>query len=544
METPFRDINTRNTPRKFCRQAEWQAYAQWLRRQVKVSLGLLPEPPRCQLKAKIFGRWAGDGYTCEKVYFESLPGFYVTGNLYRPTERRRRQPGILSAHGHWPEGRLHDYDPHGGAVLRCLHLARQGYTVFAYDMIGYNDSCQLKIPHCRRDFDYGALSEPLWGLSLMALQTWNSIRALDFLADLPEVDPRRLGMTGESGGGTQTFILSAVDDRLAAAAPICMVSALMQGGCYCENAPLLRLDQSNVEIAELFAPKPLFLGSCTRDWTQETRTLEGPAIRAVYKLYGQAKALSGAHVDDDHNYNQEMREAVYGFFNHWFNSAKSVRPIREGHVRFPPRPPLRDRLVWYGREAPAEMTFAELKALWRKSREAALRPALKSASRDLGPLLEHVLGLPDSGLPASGEGLDFRQEGEVLLVESRGVAKLPPAPAGQFFNTYNRGFGQERVIEILRALQESGARALDARGAAGLWGLLAAGVSDRYAPRLRRLTADLDGFDPDSDADWTQRCDIPGLRQIGGLAPALARMARLQIELKNAPAKLRRSIWR
>src|SRR2546430_14005818 len=107
-----------------------------------------------------------------------------------------------------------------------------------------------------------------------SLQTWNSIRALDFLESLPDVDRKRLACTGESGGGTQTFMLGAVDDRLAAQVPVVMVSHTMQGGCSCENAPGLRVEYSNMEIAAVPAPRPQILVAATGDWTTNTMEFE------------------------------------------------------------------------------------------------------------------------------------------------------------------------------------------------------------------------------------------------------------------------------
>ena len=261
----LRHVHRHYEAKRFASKAEWDAYAAWLRAQARVSLAILPEPPRKSLRTKVFDRWEGDGYTSEKVYFESMPGLYVTGNLFRPAggaSGGKRAPGILCPHGHWPDGRLHDRDPKGSIIARCIQLARMGAVVFSWDMVGMNDSCQL--PH--RELG----SDPHWGLSLMALQAWNSVRSLDFLLSLPGVDPERLGVTGCSGGGTQTFTLMAVEERLAAAAPICMISLHMQGGCLCENAPLLRIDATNVELARLFAPRPAFMGSCTGDWTMDS----------------------------------------------------------------------------------------------------------------------------------------------------------------------------------------------------------------------------------------------------------------------------------
>jgi dienelactone hydrolase len=148
---------------------------------------------------------------------------------------------------------------------------------------------------------------------------WNSIRILDFLSSLPEVDAERLACTGESGGGTQTFVLYAVDDRLKVAAPVCMVSSYMQGGCNCENAPVLRIDTHNTEIGATMAPKPLILVSVTGDWTSHTPDVEYPAIRSVYELYGATDKLRNVHFDAGHGYNLNMREAVYPWFAKWLS---------------------------------------------------------------------------------------------------------------------------------------------------------------------------------------------------------------------------------
>ena len=147
--------------------------------------------------------------------------------------------------------------------------------------------------------------------SNLGLQLWNAIRALDFVEGLPEVDPQRLICTGESGGGTQTYNLYAVDDRLAAAAPVCMVSAYMQGGCLCENAPALRFDTNNVDIGATIAPKPLLLVSSAQDWTAHTPQVEYPAIEKIYDLYGAGDQVEEVQIDAPHGYNKAMREAVY-----------------------------------------------------------------------------------------------------------------------------------------------------------------------------------------------------------------------------------------
>ena len=313
-----------NTPRDFptiASRVEWQARAKEIRQQILVSCGLWPMPEKTPLQARIFGKIERDGYSVEKVYFQPLPGFYLAGNLYRPRGRGKGPfPAILNPHGHWNEGRLADTEVRSIAA-RCINFARQGMIAFSYDMVGYNDTFFPDYGHqpaekpnlCHRQFATNQ-ANLLWSVSLMGLQTWDSIRALDFLESLPDTDRKRLACTGESGGGTQTFMLGAVEDRLAAQAPVVMVSHTMQGGCLCENAPGLRVKYSNMEIAAAAAPRPQILVAATGDWTKDTLAVEGPAIERVYEFLDAKDRFRCVRFDFGHNYNQTSREAVYAWF--------------------------------------------------------------------------------------------------------------------------------------------------------------------------------------------------------------------------------------
>src|SRR5207245_3792690 len=258
-------------------------------------------PPRPPLEPVIHGKIDRDEYTIEKVFLASYPGHYVSGNLYRPKGKTGKVPGVLCPHGHWRNGRFYDAleaygekkieaDLKSGAEktregarfplqARCAQLARMGCVVFHYDMVGVADSQQIK--HTEGFTD---VSAELRLQSFMGLQTFNSIRALDFLTSLPDVDAKRLGVTGASGGGTQTFLLCAIDDRPAVAFPAVMVSTAMQGGCVCENCSGLRQDTGNVELAGLFAPKPLGMTGAN-DWTKEIESKGFAELKALYRLY-------------------------------------------------------------------------------------------------------------------------------------------------------------------------------------------------------------------------------------------------------------------
>src|SRR6185295_4114742 len=300
------------------------------------------------LRAVVHGKIERPDYRVEKVYFESAPGFFVTGNLYRPKKVDGKVPGVLFAHGHWKDARLSEstadelkkeiatgqerFERGGRSKFQsmCVQLARMGCIVWQWDMLGDSDSIQLS-----RELVHGfAKQRPEmnttenWGLfstqaeahlqSVMGLQTWNSIRSLDFLLSLPEVDPERIAMTGASGGGTQTLILSAIDPRVKLSFPAVMVSTAMQGGCTCENASLLRVDTGNVEIAALFAPKPLGM-TTANDWTKEMETKGFPELQKLYALLGAPQNVAlWPHLQFGHNYNILSRENIYAFFDEHF----------------------------------------------------------------------------------------------------------------------------------------------------------------------------------------------------------------------------------
>lgn len=343
------------------RQA-WETRAEDLRRRVLVANGLWPMPERTPLNAVIHGKTEREGFTVEKVYFESLPGFYVTGLLFRPTGQGEGPfPGVLSPHGHG--GRLQDHGVEGirkylvtGAerfeasgrfpkVARCAQLARMGCVALLVDMIGYADNQQLsyELAHRFAKQRPEASGPDSWGLyspqaelrlqSIMGLQSWNAIRALDLLESLPDVDPARLGVTGGSGGGTQTILLGAMDPRPVVAFPQGMVSTSMQGGCTCENTALLRIGTGNVELAALFAPRPQAM-TAADDWTEAMMTDGYPQLKQLYQYYDAENAVACHDLTHfPHNYNYVTRALMYAWFNKHLDLGKE-EPIVEGD--FPP----------------------------------------------------------------------------------------------------------------------------------------------------------------------------------------------------------------
>ncbi|HEV3238517.1 MAG TPA: hypothetical protein VGZ25_16140 [Gemmataceae bacterium] len=328
----------------------WEKRRKELREQILVATGLWPLPEKTPLNPVIHGKIERAGYTVDKVFFASYPGHYVCGNLYRPKGKTGKLPGILNPHGHWENGRFYDAgEKTAEAEIKSraektktgaqfpsqaipAQLARMGCVVFHYDMVGYADSFPIK--HTEGFTDAEA---ELRLQNTMGLQTWNNIRALDFLTNLPDVDPKRIGVTGHSGGGTQTFMLCAVDDRPAVAFPAVMVSTEMQGGCVCENCSYLRQGTGNVEFAALFAPKPLGMTGAN-DWTLHIEKKGFPELKALYKLYGaEDKVMAKCFPQFGHNYNQVSREVMYNWFNKHLNLGLKEPVVEQPFEPIPPK---------------------------------------------------------------------------------------------------------------------------------------------------------------------------------------------------------------
>jgi dienelactone hydrolase len=556
----------------------WEQRKAFLRNQILISAGLSPMPEKTPLHAQVFGKIEQKDYTIEKVLIETLPGFYLGGNLYRPRNGRAKHPGILNPHGHWPYGRLENQPLYSGPSLG-IGLARQGYVVFAYDMVGYTDTIQL--PH-----HFGSAEQRLWSFGPLGLQLWNSIRSLDFLSSLDDVDTTRLGVTGASGGGTQAFLLAAVDDRLQFASPVNMVSAIMQGGDLCENAPGLRLNTSNVEIAAMFAPQPMLLVSATGDWTRNVPKEEYPAIRKIYDLYGKGAQVEVVQIDAPHNFNELSREAVYRFFAEHNPGLSDSRELVEHDISVPP---LQDMLALSNRTLPANaLDLDGVFRLWRDQSQAQndqiqdrdfLRERLKQTlavevpenvidDRD-GPSI--VLGRPGKGdrVPGiwtrgngkiaivvdpkgSAAALEtdvvkrLRREGRsVLLLDvfQTGAAKAPragdiangsvpklpddandeeraDAEAGYpKFLTFNVSDDAARVQDILTAIayskRDHQTVELFATGDAALWSMFAVAVSSIPVSLHVENVPKLT-----TDADYVEHFNVPGILRAGGLPVA------------------------
>ncbi|MCX7602509.1 MAG: hypothetical protein N2036_00390 [Bryobacteraceae bacterium] len=547
-----RNTETPNTDTRFAFQAPdqpaaWEARRGLLRKQILAAAGLWPAPPKHPLRVLFAGRVERDGYTVEKVALETLPGFWLGATLYRP-KGPGPFPAVLHPHGHWPYGRLENSALCSTPLLGA-NFARNGFVVLAYDMLGYNDTVQA--PH-----DFTGPAFQLWNFTPLGLQLWNSIRALDFLASLPDVDPQRLAATGASGGGTQTFLLGAVDGRLAAAAPVNMVSGIMQGGCVCENAPGLRIGTNNIEIAALFAPRPMLLVSATGDWTREVPKAEFPAMQKVWALYGKPDQIEAVQFDAPHNYHRESREAVYEFFRRHLAPQRAPWKERNATVE-----KLQDMLVFHGRPMPeGSLDFDGLFAWWKRAlRAAAARMSAEEArerlriafawherpsfdalpARWIGGRAPAALLLHPEGMAAAEKAEDFRElraAGRALLLLDAfqtGSAVAPRDRSHRHFLTFNVSDDAARVQDAAVALEEIWKRTkqpveIRAFGAARLWALFGAAVAGVPV----RLDVDAAEFSED-EARLEKEFFVPGILHAGGADAALRALVR-------APAQLRK----
>nr|MDO8083297.1 hypothetical protein [Candidatus Sigynarchaeum springense] len=276
----------------------WEARKATIRQGILSTAGLWPLPEKTPLNPVVHGRREHGAYAVENVFFESIPGFFVPGNLYFPLPLPKIVPIVLLPHGHFKLGRFEPDLQHLAATI-----ARIGAYAFTYDMVGYNDSNQVSHDNPRA----------------FQMQLWNSIRALDFALSLPGADPSRVGASGASGGGTQTFMLAAVDDRVTVTAPVVMVSSFFFGGCICESGmPVHKgagYKTNNAEIAAMTAPRPQLLVSIGHDWTRFQPVLEYPFMQHHYGLYGAADKIEQFHIPDEkHDYGPSKRAPVFSFF--------------------------------------------------------------------------------------------------------------------------------------------------------------------------------------------------------------------------------------
>lgn len=301
------------------------AYQERLRRFFRDTIDL-DSFARGPLKAEVTGKLDRDGYVVEKVIFESLPGFSVTGNLYLP-EGEGPFPGILHPCGHSPNGKAYE------AYQRAnILLARNGFAVLCFDPIGQGERLQLIDPKTGKKLPGGSgehmvlgVAPVLLGRSLASYMIWDGMRGIDYLQSRAEIDPGRIGCMGNSGGGNLTSFLMALDDRIQAAAPGCfMTTTRLKNESPGPGDPEQNLFAQTREgldhpdFAILRAPKPTLILSATHDYVPIEGTWDAfRQAKRIYTKLGYPERIDLVEAAEKHGFSQRLREGAVRFFSRW-----------------------------------------------------------------------------------------------------------------------------------------------------------------------------------------------------------------------------------
>lgn len=281
-------------------EQEWKSRKATLQPCILQALQLSPLPPKSASAPIVTAERKFDGYTVRNIAIEILPGVYMNGSLYAPAKSKGKIPVILNPDGHWKDQR---YRP--DCQYRCAALARMGAMAFSYDLFAWGESqLQFEEADHRRSL-------------AMSVQALGTIRILDYLLSLKNADTSRVGITGGSGAGSHTVLMTAIDDRIKVSAPVVAISSYFYGGCPCESGMPIhgcgnRTD--NVEIAAMAAPRPQLLVSDGGDWTDKMPEHDFPYLQKIYGYYGQTGKVSNVHLPaEGHDFGSNKRKAVYEF---------------------------------------------------------------------------------------------------------------------------------------------------------------------------------------------------------------------------------------
>ncbi|MCP4258417.1 MAG: prolyl oligopeptidase family serine peptidase [Planctomycetes bacterium] len=300
-----------------------QKYVNDVREKIQQSFG--PWPEKTPLKPRIVGVVERDEYKIEKIIFESRPNFLVTANLYIPKGRKFPLPGVVGTCGHSSNGKASEF-----YQSFSQGLARQGYVVLIYDPIGQGERLQYPDENLKskvgvgvREHLYSGNQQFLVGDFIGSWRAWDGIRALDYLLSRKEVDPKHIGVTGNSGGGTMTTWLCGVENRWTMAAPSCFVITFRRNlenelPADTEQCPprALALGLDHSDFLAAMAPKPIVILAKEKDYFDARGAEEAHhRLRSLYSLLGAGKNIELFIGPGYHGYSQENREAMYRLFN-------------------------------------------------------------------------------------------------------------------------------------------------------------------------------------------------------------------------------------
>lgn len=317
--------------------------------------------------AQLLGTIEAEDYVVEKLVFESFPGYFVSALLYKPRKISGRLPGIISPCGHSPVGKA-------ASTYQILHinLVKRGYIVLTYDPVGQGERSQFwDAEKMKSRFnlvcgEHAVLGNPLYllGTNLARYRTYDGIRAMDYLASLPEVDADRLGCVGNSGGGTLTAYIAALDPRVKAAAIGCYITTLPRRmGNRIQADPdadpeqdLADFVRDGIDHAGLLAlrvPRPTLLASAEFDFFPIEGARESYAeARRLYEVVGATERMAMVEAAEKHGLSLPLRKATYAFFDRWLAERNEAGEVREVDVK--PRPA---KELFVCKEGQVQVTF-------------------------------------------------------------------------------------------------------------------------------------------------------------------------------------------
>ncbi|PWJ60017.1 acetyl xylan esterase AXE1 [Dyadobacter jejuensis] len=311
-------------------QTDWQRRQAYVRQQLAKALG--PFPEKTPLQPVVTGVLHKTGYSVEKLYYQSRPGYYVSAALFLPNQRAQKAPAIIFCSGHTDQGfRSETYQQ------MILNYVGKGFIVLAFDPIGQGERIQYQdtdlFKGATKEHSYPGAQSFLAGISPAQYFIWDGIRSVDYLLSRPEVDPLRIGITGRSGGGTQSAYIAAVDDRILAAAPECYITSfdklLRSNGPQDAEQNLLHALKNGLDLADLLevrAPKPTLIVATTRDMfsIQGARDSYIEA-RKAFKAFGKIEHMNMTEDDAGHASTLKNRESTYAFFQKYLNNPGSSK---------------------------------------------------------------------------------------------------------------------------------------------------------------------------------------------------------------------------
>ncbi|NII29227.1 acetylxylan esterase [Pseudoflavitalea sp. X16] len=293
---------------------QWELRRDSLKKCLWEALQLSPLPPAPGSKPIIVNKRTMNGYSIENIAFEILPGLYIAGSLYRPLKAKGKIPVVLCPDGHWAKHRYR-----ADCQYRCATLARMGCMAISYDLFAWGESLlQFKTEDHRR-----ALA--------MTVQALGTIRLLDYLLTLKEADSSRVAISGGSGGGSHTMLITALDNRIKLSIPVVMLSSYHSGGCPCESGMPVHLcggGTANPEIAAMAAPRPQLVISDGKDWTDHVPQTEFPYLQKMYGYYGKADLVENVHLPEEgHDFGVNKRQPLYLFIAKHFKL--DIKPLQD-----------------------------------------------------------------------------------------------------------------------------------------------------------------------------------------------------------------------